>query len=95
MKKMALFAAVAAFTVAGAAPSYAQNANQILRGTAIGAGGGAIAGAVIPGLSVGEGALVGAAGGAAITALTKNNRKYYRDRRGNRYYIRNGRRTYR
>lgn len=94
MKRMALISAAAAMALGAAAPTYAQNTKQVLRGTAIGAGGGAVAGAVIPGLSVGEGALVGAAGGAAITALTKN-RKYYRDANGNRYYIKHGQRVYR
>jgi len=94
MKHMALIAAAAAMTMGAAAPTYAQNTNQVLRGTAIGAGGGAVAGAIIPGLGVGEGALIGAAGGAAVTALTKN-RKYYRDSRGNRYYVKKGRRYYR
>jgi uncharacterized membrane protein YccC len=94
MKHMALIAAAAAMSLGAAAPTYAQNTKQVLRGTAIGAGGGAVAGAIIPGLGVGEGALIGAAGGAAVTALTKN-RKYYRDSRGNRYYVKNGRRYYR
>jgi uncharacterized membrane protein YccC len=94
MKRMALVAVAAAMSLGAAAPSEAQNTRQVLRGTAIGAGGGAVAGALIPGLGVGEGALVGAAGGAAITALTKN-RKYYRDSRGRRYYVRDGRRYYR
>ena len=94
MKHMALIAAAAAMTMGAAAPTYAQNSKQVLRGTAIGAGGGAVAGAIIPGLGVGEGALIGAAGGAAVTALTKN-RKYYRDSRGNRYYVKHGRRYYR
>jgi uncharacterized membrane protein YccC len=94
MKHMALIAAAAAMTIGAAAPSQAQNTRQVLRGTAIGAGGGAVAGAIIPGLGVGEGALIGAAGGAAVTALTKN-RKYYRDSRGRRYYVKGGRRYYR
>jgi Ca2+/Na+ antiporter len=94
MKHKALIAAAAALAFGAAAPTYAQNTKQVLRGTAIGAGGGAVAGALIPGLGVGEGALIGGAGGAAITALTKN-RKYYRDNRGRRYYVKNGRRFYR
>jgi hypothetical protein len=39
-------------------------------------------------VSAGDGALLGAAGGAAYTALKKN-RHYYRDSRGRRYYIDN------
>ena len=94
MKHKALIAAVAAMTFGAAAPTYAQNTNQVLRGTGIGAAGGAVAGALIPGLGIGEGALIGGAGGAAVTALTKN-RKYYRDNRGRRYYVKNGQRYYR
>ena len=94
MKRMTLIAAAAAVTLGGATPIYAQSANQVLKGTAIGAGGGALLGAVVPGVSVGNGALIGAAGGAAYTALSKN-RKYYRDRNGNRYYVKHGRRVYR
>jgi len=94
MKRMALFAAAAAMTLGGGAPLYAQSAKQMLKGTAIGAGGGALVGAVVPGVSTGNGALIGAAGGAAYTALSKN-RKYYRDARGHRYYVKNGHRVYR
>jgi hypothetical protein len=94
MKHMALIAAAATMSLGAAIPAEAQNTNQVLRGTAIGGAGGAVAGALIPGLGVGEGAAIGAVGGAAVTALTKN-RKYYRDARGNRYYIKNGRRVYR
>jgi uncharacterized membrane protein YccC len=94
MKHKALIAAVAAMTFGAAAPTYAQNTSQVLRGTGIGAAGGAVAGALIPGLGVGEGALIGGAGGAAVTALTKN-RKYYRDNRGRRYYVKKGQRYYR
>ena len=93
MKRMAMIAAAAAMTLGGA-PLYAQSTKQVQKGTAIGAGGGALLGAVVPGISTGNGALIGAAGGAAYTALSKN-KKYYRDARGNRYYIKNGRRVYR
>ena len=94
MKRMTLFAVATAVTLGGLSPVYAQSAGQILKGTAIGAGGGALVGAVVPGVSTGDGALIGAAGGAAYTALSKN-RKYYRDNNGNRYYIKHGRRVYR
>jgi hypothetical protein len=93
MKRIGIIAAVAAMSL-GAAPVYAQSAKQMLKGTAIGAGGGALLGAVVPGVSTGNGALIGAAGGAAYTALSKN-RHYYRDSRGHRYYVKHGRRVYR
>ena len=85
MKRGGLIAGVVALSVGLGSPVYAQSSGQMLRGTAIGAGGGALAGAIIPGMSVGTGALVGAAGGAAYTALKKNHH-YYRDNRGRRYY---------
>jgi len=86
---------IAAVALGFAAPSYAQSAGELLKGTAIGGAGGAVAGAVIPGLSTGNGALIGAAGGAAVTALTKNKRTY-RDNRGRRYTLdKRGRRNYR
>jgi hypothetical protein len=86
---------IAALALGFSAPSYAQSAGQLLKGTAIGGAGGAVAGAVIPGLSTGDGALIGAAGGAAVTALTKNKRTY-RDARGRRYTLdKHGRRNYR
>ena len=89
-----LIAATIAMAVGMTAPAAAQNTNQMLKGTAIGAGGGALLGAVVPGMSVGTGALVGGAGGAAYTALKKN-RHYYRDSRGRRYYItKSGNRRY-
>lgn len=89
-----LIAAAAALAVGLTAPAAAQNASQMLKGTAIGAGGGALLGAVVPGVSTGNGALIGAAGGAAYTALKKN-RHYYRDSRGRRYYItKSGNRRY-
>jgi len=77
-------------------PVMAQSAGRILGGAGIGAAGGAVAGAVIPGLSVGEGAAIGAVGGAAIRALDKKHRhRHYRSRHGGRYWIdRHGRRHY-
>lgn len=53
---------------------------QILGGTALGAGAGALAGAVIPGLSVGEGALVGGGVGLVGGGINANKKwkKYYR-----------------
>lgn len=63
-----------------AAPASAQSASHILRGAGIGAAGGVIAGAIIPGLSVGEGALVGGAGGALYNTLINKERRTYRGR---------------
>jgi hypothetical protein len=69
-----------------ATPASAQSAGHILRGAGIGAAGGAVAGAIIPGLSVGNGALIGAAGGALYnTLIDKGHHRYYRSRT---YYAR-------
>jgi len=56
-----------------------------------------VVGAVVPGVSVGEGALIGGAGGAVVGALDKgNHHKWHRDNRGRRYWVDNhGRRHYR
>jgi uncharacterized membrane protein len=70
-----------------ATPVLAQSAGRILGGAGIGAAGGAVAGAVIPGLSVGEGAAIGAVGGATIRALDKHHHRHYRSRGGHRYWI--------
>jgi hypothetical protein len=94
MTRKSLIAGLAAISVGLASPVYAQSAEQMLKGTAIGAGGGALAGAILPGVSTGNGALIGAAGGAAYTALKKN-KKYYRDSRGRKYYLdKSGHRRY-
>ena len=94
MNTSKMIAAAVALSVAGATPAFAQSAGQIAKGALIGAGGGAVAGAIIPGLSTGDGALIGAAGGAAITALNKKHR-YYRDNYGRKYWVDNrGRRHY-
>jgi hypothetical protein len=94
MNRKSLIAGVTALSVTFATPVFAQSAGEMLKGTAIGAGGGALVGAVVPGVSTGNGALIGAAGGAAYTALKKN-RKYYRDNRGRKYYLdKNGYRRY-
>lgn len=77
------------------APAIAGDAKDILKGGAIGAAGGAVVGAVVPGLSVGEGALIGGAGGAVVGALDKDGRRWYRDDRGHRYWVdKQGRRHY-
>jgi len=94
MRSSNFIAAVVALSVAGSAPAFAQSSGHILRGAGIGAAGGAVAGAIIPGLGVGEGALIGGAGGAVINALDKKHR-YYRDSYGRKYYVdKHGRRHY-
>lgn len=96
--KMLQKAMIAGALAALATPAFAGDAKDILKGGAIGAGGGAVAGAIIPGLGVGEGALIGGAGGAVIGALDKDkkHRRWHRDGRGNSYYInKHGRRVYR
>ena len=79
MKKMLIISGAAMLSLA-AAPASAQSANHILRGAGIGAAGGVIAGAVIPGLSVGEGALIGGAGGALYNTLINKQNRTYRSR---------------
>jgi len=87
MKRYSMIAGAVALSVGlTSAPVMAQSAGQMVKGTAIGAGGGALAGAILPGVSTGNGALIGAVGGAAYTALKKNHH-YYRDSRGRKYYI--------
>jgi hypothetical protein len=78
-------------------PALAQSAGHILGGAGIGAAGGAVAGAVIPGLSVGEGAAIGAVGGAAIRATDGHGHRHrhWRSRHGHRYWVdRHGHRHY-
>ncbi|PTQ12365.1 hypothetical protein CLG96_07495 [Sphingomonas oleivorans] len=95
MKHKGIIAGAIGLSLGLAGPAYAQNTEQMLKGTAIGAGAGALVGAVVPGVSTGNGALIGAAGGAAYTALKKNKR-YYRDSRGRQYYLnKDGQRVYR
>ncbi len=94
MNNYKFIGAAVALSLAGTAPVYAQSSGHILRGAGIGAAGGAVAGAIIPGLGVGEGALIGGAGGALINALDKKHR-YYRDSYGRKYYVdKRGRRHY-
>lgn len=82
----ASIAGVVALSVGIASPAAAQSSGQLLKGGAVGAGAGALAGAIIPGVSVGTGALIGGAGGLAYTAIKKHD-YYYRDDRSHRYYI--------
>lgn len=79
MKNMIILGSAALLSFGMAEPAAAQSASHILRGAGIGAAGGVVAGAVIPGLSVGEGALIGGAGGALYnTLINKGHHRYYR-----------------
>jgi hypothetical protein len=80
MKSMLITASAASLMLA-AAPASAQSAGHILRGVAIGAGGGALVGAVVPGLSVGDGALIGAAAGGLYNTLHHSHHYRYRHTR--------------
>ena len=80
MNKFLVLGGAALLSFGAVAPANAQSASHILRGAGIGAAGGVIAGAVIPGLSVGEGALVGAAGGALYNTLINKEHRTYRGR---------------
>lgn len=96
MSRNTLIGAAIALSFATASPALAQNAGQVAKGGLLGAGAGAIAGAVIPGVSVGTGALIGAAGGTAITVINHHKHRYHRDRQGRRYWVdRSGQRHYR
>lgn len=95
MRKVHLAVALAAVVALGGCAH--ETSRDTLRGAGIGAVGGAVAGALIPGLGVVEGAAIGVAGGAVVGAATSDgNRKWHRDRRGRDYYIdNNGHRIYR
>jgi hypothetical protein len=80
MRKILVLGSAALFSLGAAAPASAQSAPHILRGAGIGAAGGVIAGAVIPGLSIGEGALIGGAGGALYNTLINKGHRTYRSR---------------
>lgn len=80
MNKLLMLGSAALLSLGVAAPVSAQSAGHILRGAGIGAAGGVIAGAVIPGLSVGEGALIGGAGGALYNTLINKGHRTYRSR---------------
>lgn len=93
MKVLGLAGAALLSIGVAASPASAQSAGHILRGAGIGAAGGAVAGALIPGLSVGEGALIGGAGGAILNTIDKGHHRSYRRGRYNRHYY--GSRRYR
>lgn len=87
-------AAIAAL-LAISAPAQAGDTKKILKSGAIGAAVGAGTGAIIPGLSVAQGAVIGGVGGAVIGAVDKKH-KYYRDAQGRKYYLNTrGQRVYR
>ncbi|WP_156677783.1 hypothetical protein [Sphingomonas profundi] len=91
MNRLMAFGSAALLSLGvAAAPASAQSAGHILRGAGIGAAGGAVAGALIPGLSVGEGALIGGAGGAIVNTIDKGHHRSYRHDRKyrGRYYNR-------
>ena len=92
MKKLLVLGSGALPSIAAAQPASAQSASHILRGAGIGAAGGVVAGATIPGLGVGERALVGAAGGALYNTLI-NKYKNRTDRSGRSYSPRSGTRA--
>lgn len=95
MTRISFSAAAIAAALAISAPAEAGDTKKVLKSGAIGAVVGAGAGAVVPGLSVGEGAVIGGVGGAVIGAVDKD-RKYYRDAQGRRYYLdKRGNRVYR
>lgn len=88
LKSKAGLAAAAAALMATSIPTAAMagDTKDIVRSGVIGAAGGAVVGAVVPGVSTGNGALIGGLGGAAVGALKKDKR-YYRDAQGRRYWI--------
>ncbi len=75
MKKLIAMSAVGLIALGLTAPVQAQSAGHILRGAGIGAAGGAVVGAVVPGVSVGQGALIGGAGGAILNTIDKGHHK--------------------
>lgn len=85
--------AIAAAAIAASTPTFA--ADKVLKSAAIGAGAGALVGAVVPGVSVGTGALVGGAGGAIVGLSKKKKHRHHYDSNGRRYWVDNrGRRHY-
>lgn len=92
MKPLILLAtAAAALSLSGC-----ETDNKVVRGAAIGAAGGAVLGAVVPGISAVEGAAIGGAGGAVVGALDKDGHRWYRDNNGREYWVdKDGNRHYR
>jgi hypothetical protein len=75
MRKIALTVVVLSSLALAGCSNMSQTEQRVVSGTAIGAAGGAVAGALIPGLSVGGGALIGAGAGALTGYLVDQNDK--------------------
>ena len=75
---------LATLLITGCADSH----HNLVKDTLIGAGGGAVVGAIVPGLGIGNGAAVGAVGGAVYGALKDSKgHTIHTDERGNKYWI--------
>lgn len=75
MRSLALgFVAVSMLALTACA-NMNETEQRVVSGTAIGAGAGAVAGALIPGLSIGGGALIGAGAGALGGYIVDQNDK--------------------
>lgn len=85
-------AATASFGLGGCTTTDDPAVGSALTGAAIGAAGGAIVGEVVGGDPV-AGAFGGAIAGAVIGAVIEG-RQWYRDRRGDCFYVADGRRVY-
>jgi hypothetical protein len=84
--------ALVCFGIAGCAG----RSGEVVKDGLIGAGGGAIVGAIVPGVSTGEGAAIGGVGGV-VYGLLKDRRgnTIHKDDQGNKYWIdKKGRRRY-
>ncbi len=68
MKRHPVIAATLVLGLASGLSACSMN-NKTVRGAAIGAAGGAVIGAVVPGVSTVEGAAIGAAGGAVVGTI--------------------------
>jgi phage tail tape-measure protein len=91
IKHLALVLAASLPLAACASDDYGYRSNagveRAATGAAIGAAAGAAVGAAVEGVRPVEGAVVGAIAGGAIAAATDRNRRWYRDDRGDCYYI--------
>lgn len=99
MRRSHLIPAVAAILITGACATdrYGRDDRQLrsaATGAAVGGAVGAGVGAVVGGVSPVEGAAAGAVAGGVLGAVTADQRRWYRDRRGECYYVNRGRRVY-
>lgn len=99
MRYSHLLTALAATLVAGACATdpYGRDDRQLrsaATGAAVGGAVGAGVGAIVDGVSPVEGAAAGAVAGGVIGAVRSDQRRWYRDRRGDCYYVDRGRRIY-